>query len=339
MNYKLLGRSGLRVSELSLGTMTFGEDWGWGAPKAECEKMLNLYTERGGNFIDTACNYTEGSSESIIGELTQGYRQKMVIATKYTLSMDKDDPNAGGNSRKNMVQTVERSLKRLRTDYIDLLYLHMWDFTTPIDEVMRAFQDLVSAGKIVYAGISDTPAWVISSANTMADLRGWAPFVAMQLPYSLAGRSPEREALPMAKALDIAVTAWGLLEGGALTGKYNKPSDEPKRNESISDKSRNLASVVQDVAEGRGATASQVAINWVRQSTNNVMIPILGARTAAQVEDNLGCLDFSLTEKELKTLSEASPIELNWPRSFLESDGVRNLIFGNTFARTVNHRL
>ena len=340
MRYKLLGKSGLRVSELGLGTMTFGETWGWGASKEVSRKIFDHFVEAGGNFIDTANNYTDGTSEEFVGEFIASQRDYFVLATKYTLTERKDDPNAGGNHRKNMVQTVEKSLKRLNTDYIDLLWLHMWDFMTPIEEVMRALDDLVRAGKVLYVGVSDTPAWVISRANTIAELRGWSPFVAVQLPYSLGGRTPERELLPMAKSLDLAVTPWGLLNGGALTGKYNNPNgSEPKRYEEAGPKTQALADAVMKLADEIGRTPSQVAINWVRQQQQRSnIIPLLGARTEAQIKDNLGCLEFELTPAQLETLSEASPLEVGFPYSFLTGDHVRGLIFGETFALTDNHR-
>ena len=203
MRYTLLGRSGLRVSEVALGTMTFGEAWGWGASEDESRRMFEAFVEAGGNFVDTACNYTDGQSESIVGALVEPARDRFVVATKYTLTARRDDPNAGGNHRKNLVQTLEASLRRLRTDYVDLLWLHMWDGMTPVDEVVRALDDLVSSGKVLYVGISDTPAWVVSQAVTLAELRGWSPFVAVQAPYSLADRDVERELLPMARALGL----------------------------------------------------------------------------------------------------------------------------------------
>ncbi|HUU47136.1 MAG TPA: aldo/keto reductase, partial [Acidobacteriota bacterium] len=226
MRYKLLGHSGLRVAEISLGTMTFGEDWGWGADPAECRRQLDVYVDRGGNFIDTANRYTNGTSEKIVGNLIADRRERFVVATKYTLSMDPDDPNASGNHRKNMVQSLEASLKRLKTDYIDLYWLHAWDFMTPVDEVMRALDDLVRAGKILYIGISDTPAWIVSRANTMAELRGWNRFVGLQIEYSLIERTPERDLLPMARELDLAIAAWAPIGGGVLTGKYTKTADK-----------------------------------------------------------------------------------------------------------------
>lgn len=338
MRYKLFGRSGLRVSELCLGTMTFGEDWGWGASKEVSQKIFDLYAQAGGNFIDTSCNYTNGTSEKFVGEFIHGDRDHFVVATKYSLTLRRDDPNFGGNHRKNMLRSVEESLKRLNTDYIDMLWLHMWDFTTPIDEVLRAFDDLVRQGKVLYVGFSDTPAWVISYALAAADLRGWARPVAVQLPYSLADRSVERDLLPMAKTFDLAVTPWGLLEGGELTGKYNQPTNEPKRSSDTSDKIKSLAETVMTVAKELGRTPSQVAVNWVRQQKSAQMLPILGARTEAQIKDNLACLDFELIADQLKRLSDANPISLGFPSSFLHSDHVHGLIFGDTFNKLDNHR-
>ena len=334
MRYKLLGRSGLRVSELCLGTMTFGDDWGWGAPKEESKMMFDLFVEAGGNFIDTANNYTNGTSEKFVGEFVKADRDHFVIATKYTLSERNADPNFGGNHRKNMRRSVEGSLRRLDTDHIDLLWLHMWDGMTPVEEVMRALDDLVRDGKILYAGISDTPAWVVSQANTLADLRGWTSFVAYQGDYSLASRAPERDILPMTSALEISFLAWGLLEGGELTGKYNSPSFEPKRSEGTSQRIKNLAATLMDLASDTGRTPSQIALNWARQKPYRI-IPILGARTENQLKDNLGCLDFELTEEQIKCLEEASPIDLGFPHSFLASDHVRGLIFGKTFSQIV----
>src|SRR5512142_2483676 len=266
MRYKLLGKSGLRVSELCLGTMTFGEDWGWGASKEESRRIFDTYAGADGNFIDTSCNYTNGTSEKFVGEFTKGDRDHFVIATKYSLTERKADPNFAGNHRKTMRRSVEGRLKRLDTDYIDLLYLHMWDYTTSVEEVMRSLDDLVRAGKVLYAGISDTPAWVVAQANMLAELRGWSRFIAYQGEYSLASRAPEREILPMAQALDMTFLGWGLLEGGELTGKYNAPSDEPKRSKDTSERIKSIAEAVMDVAKEIGRTPSQVAISWARQS-------------------------------------------------------------------------
>lgn len=339
MRYQLLGKSGLRVSELGLGTMTFGEDWGWGASKEESRKIFDAYVENGGNFIDTAVNYTDGTSEEFVGDFIASNRERFVVATKYSLTLREDDPNAGGNHRKNMIQAVETSLKRLQTDYIDLYYLHMWDATTPIDEVMRGLDDLVRMGKVLYVGISDSPAWVVSQANTLAELRGWSRFVALQLPYSLASRTPERELFPMAQFNDIAVTTWGVLGGGELTGKYSQPSDEPTRYEQASEKSLSLAKELRKIADELGRSPAQVAINWVRrQQVQSQIIPILGARTEKQMRENLACLEFELSEEQWQQLEAANPINLGFPRSFLESEHVRNLIFGKTYDLIDQHR-
>jgi aryl-alcohol dehydrogenase-like predicted oxidoreductase len=330
MRYTLLGRSGLRVSQVALGTMTFGEAWGWGASEDECRRMFDAFVEAGGNFVDTACNYTDGQSEEIVGALAESDREHFVIATKYTLTARRDDPNAGGNHRKNLVLTLEASLRRLRTDYVDLLWLHMWDGMTPVEEVVRALDDLVSAGKVLYVGISDTPAWVVSRAVTLAHQYGWSPFVAVQGPYSLAERDVERELLPMARDLGLAFTPWGMLEGGALTGKYLEDTDEPRRYEAGGPTTNALAREVIAVAEETGATPAQVAIAWVRAQPWQ-LVPIVGARSESQLRENLGALDVELSADQLEQLDAASGFRLGFPREFLESDHVRGLIFGDTF--------
>ncbi len=340
MRYKLLGKSGLRVSELALGTMTFGEEWGWGASKAESQKIFEAYVEAGGNFIDTANRYTEGTAEKFVGDFIAADREHFVLATKYTLFMRRDDPNFSGNHRKNMVQSLEASLKRLNTDYIDLYWVHAWDYMTPVEEVMRALDDLVRAGKILYVGISDTPAWVLAQANTLADLRGWSRFVGLQLQYSLIERNIERELLPVARAMDIAVTAWGALGTGVLTGKYNKDTSAEGRATlwgSISEKNLRIAQTVTEVAAEIGRSPSQVALNWVRQQPG-IIIPIIGAKKATQIQDNLACLDFTLTSEQLARLEAASHIELGFPYEFLTSPQIQDLVYGGTFAQIDNHR-
>src|SRR6202043_3820624 len=221
MKNRLLGNSGLRVSEAALGAMTFGDDWGWGAAKDESRKVYDAFREAGGNFIDTANFYTNGTSESFLGEFMKDHRPSMVLATKYTMSAPGTDPNAAGNQRKNMMQSVEASLKRLQTDYIDLYWVHMWDQITPLEEVMRGLDDLVRVGKVLYTGISDAPAWWIAQANTLAHPRGWSPFIGLQIEYNLIERTVERELVPMAKALNLGLTAWSPLARGMLTGKYH----------------------------------------------------------------------------------------------------------------------
>jgi aryl-alcohol dehydrogenase-like predicted oxidoreductase len=337
MRYRLLGKSGLRVSELALGTMTFGETWGWGASREESRRIFDAFLDAGGNFVDTACNYTDGESESLLGELVQERRERLVVATKYTLTTRRDDPNAGGNHRKNLVQTVEASLRRLRTDYVDLLWLHMWDGLTPVEEVVRALDDLVSAGKVLYVGLSDTPAWVVSRAVTMAELSDRARPVALQHPYSLADRDAENELLPMAQALELAVTTWGVLEGGALTGKYLADADAPRRYDSVGERVNTIARQVVAVADELGATAGQVATAWVLAQPWPI-VPIVGARSEAQLRENLAALEVELTDEQLERLDRASGFRLGFPRSFLESDHVRGLIFGETFELIDDHR-
>jgi aryl-alcohol dehydrogenase-like predicted oxidoreductase len=338
MRYKLLGNSGLRVSELCLGTMTFGEDWGWGADKEESRAVFQAFAEAGGNFLDTANIYTNGTSETLVGEFVKGDREKWVIATKYSLNTRPGDVNACGNHRKNLFQAVEASLKRLGTDYIDLLWLHLWDSLTPIEEVMRAFDDLVRMGKVLYIGISDSPAWIVSQANTLATLRGWTPFIGLQIEYSLKERTPERELLPMAKALNIGVTAWSPLGGGVLTGKYNQPNpvdgrlsmtDQPFQ---ILDRDLKIAETVLEIAREIGKSPAQVALNWLRNRPNPI-IPIIGARRLSQLQDNLACVDFNLTGEQLQRLDNISAISLGFPQELLASQFVRDILLGGVAAQ------
>jgi aryl-alcohol dehydrogenase-like predicted oxidoreductase len=332
MRYKLLGKSGLRVSELCLGTMTFGEDWGWGASNEESRKIFEAFAEVGGTFIDTACNYTNGTAEKFVGEFVASDRDAFVIATKYTLrrpGSNKADLNGGGNHRKNMLRSVEQSLKRLNTEVIDLLYLHMWDYSTPVEEVLRGLDDLVRAGKILYAGISDTPAWVVSYAQAIAELRGWSRFVAYQGEYNLLERGIELDVLPMTRALELTVLPFNLLSGGTLTGKFNRPGGpgEPTRSDRASEGEQAAAEVLVQVANEIGRTPAQVAINWARQQSENI-IPILGARRLAQVQDNLGVLDFTLSSDHLQRLAAISPQQVAFPHSFDNDYVRRELIFG-----------
>jgi aryl-alcohol dehydrogenase-like predicted oxidoreductase len=332
MKYKLLGPSGLHVSELCLGTMTFGEDWGWGASKEESSKIFDAFAGAGGNFIDTAGNYTNGTSERFIGDFVKGERDRFVLASKYTLRVGKGhaaDPNLGGNSRKSMVRAVENSLQRLNTEYIDLLYLHMWDFMTPVEEVLQSVHHLVASGKVLYFAFSDTPAWVVSYAIAKATDFGWTQPVGLQIPYSLLDRGVERAELPMAREHGLAILPWGLLESGVLTGKYSQPSDEPRRESKVGERELKTGEAVTKVAKEIGRSPAQVAINWVRQQPGNV-IPILGCRTLAQIQDNLCCLDFQLSETHMEELNQLADFKVGFPLSFLKSDHVGNLIFGET---------
>lgn len=269
MHYKLLGKSGLRVSELCLGTMTFGTEFQWGSNKQASRTVFDAFVNAGGNFFDTANYYTRGTSESYLGEWIQSNRDYFVIATKYSLTTDPKNPNAQGNHKKNMVQALEASLKRLKTDYIDLYWIHAWDFTTPIEEVIRGLDELIRAGKILHIGISDAPAWVISRGNAFAELRGWSQFIAMQLEYSLAERGIEREHVPMADELNLAILPWSPLAMGLFTGKYTGRSSEKesrfKINRSFSDnylteKRLRIAKAVERTADEMGVAPSQEAV-------------------------------------------------------------------------------
>jgi len=333
MKYKTLGSSGLHVSELCLGTMTFGDDWGWGAPMEESQKIFDAFAEAGGNFIDTSCNYTNGTSEKFIGEFIKGERDRFVVATKYSLRVgagNAADPNYGGNSRKSMTRSVENSLKRMNTDYLDLLYLHMWDFMTPVEEVLQSVHHLVASGKVLYFAFSDTPAWVVSYAIAKAVDFGWPRPIALQVPYSILDRSVERAELPMAREHGLAILAWGMLEGGALTGKYGEPSEEPRRESEVGECELTAGRAVVKIAREVGCSPAQVAINWVRQQPGSI-IPILGCRTHRQLQDNLGCLDFQLSDSHMDELNALADFKLGFPLSFLKSDHVGNMIFGETF--------
>jgi aryl-alcohol dehydrogenase-like predicted oxidoreductase len=346
MKQVLFGKSGLRVSEICLGAMTFGEAWDWGASREESRRIFDSFVAAGGNFIDTANRYTDGQSEEFTGEFVASDRGRFVVATKYSLSTQADDPNAQGNHRKNMVQALEASLRRLKTDYVDVYWLHAWDGMTPPEEVMRALDDLVGAGKVLYIGVSDTPAWRVSQMNMLAELRGWTAFTGLQIEYSLIQRTVEREYLPMARALDLALTAWAPLGGGVLTGKYTRVGDKVEATDSkrvqimvkrTSDRNLAIAAIVREIAEARGVTPAQVALNWVRQQAG-VVIPIVGARTEAQMRDSLGALEFELSSDELTRLDDASRVELGFPHDFLASDQIRQVIFGDQFDRIRCHR-
>ena len=272
MRYRLLGKSGLRVSELCLGTMTFGEDWGWGSSKELSRQILDAFFEAGGNFIDTANVYTNGTSETLLGEFLKGWRDSAVLSAKYTNAMPGRDPNAGGNQRKNMMRAVEASLSAWQTDYIDLYWLHIWDKITPLDEVMRAFDDLVRHGKILHAGVSDMAAWAVARASTLAELRGWTPFSGLQIEYSLIERTVERELIPMAQSLGLGVTAWSPLAGGVLTGKYAEGraeadarmnSEMMKSYYGVDERTRNVVAEVQAIAREVGRSAAQVGAGVV----------------------------------------------------------------------------
>jgi aryl-alcohol dehydrogenase-like predicted oxidoreductase len=324
--YRLLGRSGLRVSPLALGTMTFG----WGADQDAARAIFDAYVGRGGNFVDTANGYANGAAEEMVGEFAESRREELVIATKYSMPMRSGDPNSGGNSRKSMVRSVEDSLKRLRTDYIDLLYLHIWDGNTPVEEVLRAMDDLVRAGKVLYVGISDIPAWQVSRMQAIAELRGWAPLIALQIPYNLIERTVERDLIPMAETLGLGVVAWSPLAGGVLTGKYGQEdlaleSGYTRKavaagNGFLTSRGLEIAEVVKEVAAKLSTTPSRVALAWTGLNPA-VVAPIIGARTLAQLDDNLGVFGISLEPEQRARLAEASAVDLGFPHESLRRLG------------------
>ena len=319
MRLRRFGRSGLRVSEMVLGAMTFGEQGGVGAPLEECRRMLDLYADAGGNIVDTASNYRGGASEEILGELLAGRRDAFVVGTKYTVSRDRADPNAAGNARKNLRLSLETSLRRLRTDYVDVYWVHMWDRATPVEETMRALDDAVRAGKVLYVGISDAPAWVAARANTLAEWHGWSQFVGLQVPYSLLQRDAERELLPMAEALELSVTAWSPLAGGILSGKYRVASSQAGTRlapDTLSPRDHTVARTVLEVAEEVGATPSQVAIAWTRSRSAHLH-PILGARSVEQLRDNLGALDVTLPHDVVTRLDAVTGFIAGFPSDFI----------------------
>lgn len=347
MQYRLLGRTGLRVSQLCLGTMVFGDDrGGWGASSADARAILDRFAEAGGNFIDTANVYSSNNSERLVGELVAENRDRWVLATKYGLSLDWDDPNGGGAHRKSLHRAVDGSLSRLRTDYIDLLWLHIWDAYTPVEEVVRALDELVASGKVLAVGVSDTPAWLVAQAVTIAQERDRTPFSALQVPYSLVERTVERELLPAAKALDLAVLGWAPLGGGLLTGRYGTDRARPTdtrlagiggawEQAATSDRNLLIADAVNAVAAERGATSGQVALAWIRaQHHRGVVIPIVGVRTEAQLADNLAVLDLELNEAELARLDKASALAAEFPAAF----GGSRMAHGNRFEQVEDHR-
>ncbi len=339
MRYKLLGRTGLRVSELCLGAMVFGDQRGsWGASPEAAATIVRRFAEAGGNFIDTANHYAGGESERIVGEAVAPERDRWVLASKYTLSTDPADPNAGGSHRKSLRRAIDASLKRLGTEYIDLYWVHIWDRFTPLEEIVASLDDVVRAGKVLYVGISDTPAWAVSRAVTLAEACGQTPFCALQIPYSLTERTVERELLPAASALDLGVVTWAPMGGGLLTGRYGtdrvRPADTriariggAYEQRSLSERNLAIADAVNSVADRRGASASQVALAWVRaQQARGVIIPIVGVRTDQQLADNLAAVDIELEPTELEALDDASRVTLDFPHDF----GAARLAYGNT---------
>ncbi len=340
-HYRLLGHSGLRVSPLCLGTMTFGTDWGFGADLDESQRILDTYAERGGNFIDTANIYTNGSSERFLGQLLQNRRDRFVLSTKYSLNTDPTNPNAGGNHRRSLIGAVEASLTRLNTDYIDLYWLHAWDYRSSIEEVMRALDDMVRQGKILNIGLSDTPAWVVAEGQTIAKIRGWTKVSAIQVEYNLVERTAEADLLPMAWQHGITPTAWSPLASGVLSGKYTQADlldDQQEKDGStrigslktmgkLSDRSLAIAEVVKTIAAEINCTPSQVSLNWLLQQPSRP-IPIIGARKISHLEDNIGALDFTLSAEQLDRLNKVSSFDLPFPHNFINTDMYKAVVDG-----------
>lgn len=326
MRYKLLGRSGLRVSELCLGTMTFGMPT-WGTAEAEAKVIYGRFREEGGNFLDTANEvYGGGRSEEILGKLIGAHRDEVVLSTKFSFGLPGGaNANGGGNGRKSLRRSLEASLRRLDTEYVDLLWVHGWDELTPIEEMMRGLDDVVRQGKVLHVGISNSPAWVVARANTLAESQGWSPFIALQAEYNLIERCAEHDLLQMSRHLKLGVAAWSPLAGGILSGKYGPGAartDESKRLDTsnlhtLDERGLSIAMRVAALARDLGRTPSQVALNWLRAQPG--VIPLLGARTLAQLEDNLGCLAFSLEAEHVASLEELTRPPLPYPHKFLQA--------------------
>ncbi|MGW0190051.1 aldo/keto reductase [Streptomyces sp. NPDC003362] len=339
MRYTLFGRTGLRVSELSLGTMVMGDGLDYGSDQDTSARLVDAYADAGGNFIDTANIYTGGASETILGQVLEGRRDEFVLASKYTCVIREGDPNAAGNHRKNLVQSVEASLKRLRTDRLDVLWVHARDNFTPVEEVMRALDDLVRTGKVLYLGVSDWPAWEIAQASTMAELRGWTAFAGSQLRYNLLERTPERELLPQARAYDQAVLAWAPLAAGKLTGKYLRGGAGRLGASGGAADAREEAVVtaVVEIAEQGGWSPAQVALAWLLGRPGNV-VPIVAATKESQLADNLGALDVRLDADAVARLDEVSAVPLGFPHDFVRDPGVTRNVYGDRWPEIDDRR-
>jgi aryl-alcohol dehydrogenase-like predicted oxidoreductase len=339
MKYNGLGRSNMKVSEICLGAMTFGEEFGIGAPESECRTIFDRFVEAGGNFIDTANMYNKGTSERMLSGFIRADRDFVVLASKYTLNMRPDDPNAGGSHRKNLVQALEQSLRRLETDYIDLYWVHGWDGATDIGELMRALDDQVRAGKILHIGISNAPPWVIATANTLACERNMTAFTALQLHYNLVERSIEREYFDLASAQNMAVTAWSPLAGGLLTGKFNARADasdragarletSPRGTQSLQGPKIEVAEALASLAREVGCSSAQLALAWMMQRAATRVIPIIGARKLAQLEDNLQAVNIELNATQIAALDELTALTPEYPQSLFVSEFFQTMMYG-----------
>jgi aryl-alcohol dehydrogenase-like predicted oxidoreductase len=339
MKYKRLGLSGLKVSELCLGAMTFGEEFGIGAPEAECQRVYNGFLDAGGNFIDTANMYNHGTSERMLGQFMGSDRHRIVLASKYSLSTKPSDPNAGGSHRKNLVQSLEASLQRLQTDYIDLYWVHGWDPLTPLGELMRALDDQVRAGKILHIGFSNAPAWIVAMANTLALERQLTPFAALQLHYNLVERSIEAEYFDLAEMLDMQILGWSPLAGGLLTGKFNPDAgpdaqagsrlkDSPRAAQTLNERNMAVSQALAAKAKETGCSTAQLALAWMMQRSPAGVIPIIGARSHAQLLDNLGATQIDLDPSAISALDQLTAPAAAYPHTLFRSDFFRQMMYG-----------
>jgi aryl-alcohol dehydrogenase-like predicted oxidoreductase len=345
-DYVLLGKSGLRVSRLCLGTMRFGTEWGWGNAEDTARKIFNHFLDSGHNFVDTADGYTNGTSESLIGKFLKqrGDRERVVVATKFGFGREPGDPNAGGNGRKNILNALHTSLRRLQTDYVDLYWLHNWDTFTPAEEVMSTLDDMVRSGKVRYLGFSNSPAWYLGRAQTIAELRGSERIIALQLEYSLVKREIEREHVPAALELGMGLTPWSPLAGGLLTGRYQFEGglsgegrlqavrEHPAFSRLFTERNWRIAGDLQKIAEGLGRSAAQVALNWVANRPA-VSSTIIGATKIEQLQDNLAALEFTLPQEIVSRLDEISAPEVPYPYYFFTAKEFRDLVSGGTNVR------
>lgn len=339
MKYKVLGRSGLKVSELCLGTMTFGEEFGIGAPEAECRAVFDGFTAAGGNFLDTADMYNAGTSERMLGEFAARDRDYFVLASKFSLSTRPDDPNAGGSHRKNLTQSLNATLRRLQTDYLDLYWVHGWDGSTDLAEVMRALDDQVRAGKVLHIGISNAPAWIVAAANTLATERNMTPFTAMQLHYNLLERSIERDHFTLARAHDMAILPWSPLAGGLLTGKFDRGAksadldaarlrNSPRGAQVLQKRNLEVAEAVSAHARELGCSTAQLALAWMMRRSAECVVPIIGARNAAQLSDNLGAVDVALDADVLERLDALTALDVEYPHTLYASEFFSAMMYG-----------